>query len=409
MKCVIFVGDGMAGEPSPDLSGKTSLQAASHHNMDKIAANGVFGKAITVPEGFTPGSDVANLSILGVNSKESGVSRMAMEAAGVGIELFDSDTVFRCNTIALSGPENLSECIITDYGIEDIEEYEIEGLLVSLRKRLNDDDIRLYTGVGYRHYMVLKNASADFAGSQTPPHDITGKVISDSIPKGENAKLLLTMMNASREVFKNHPVNKKREADGKKTIDMLWPWSEGKCGKLPGFKQLYDFSSGCMISGVPLLQGMARLMGLEVIKVPGATGGMVTDYDAKGRYAVQALKDGFELVFIHVEAPDECGHHGLADKKIAAIENIDDKIIGPVLSFLESGAEPWAALVMPDHPTPLTKGCHTSEPVPFAFYQSGMKKAAAAIRFCEDDALKSGLLVTEGYTLLKGLLDGRYQ
>lgn len=409
MKCVIFVGDGMAGEPCPDLGGKTSLQAASHPHMDEIASKGVFGKTITVPKGFSPGSDVANLSILGVSSKENGVSRSAMEAAGVGIALVEGETVFRCNMIAVSGPQKLSDCIITDYGIEEIATKEAGQLLCAVREKLSDYDLNLYTGVGYRHYMVLKNTAEGFCGAQTPPHDITGVKIGGSLPRGENAGLLLKVMEASREAFKGHPVNQSRVANGEKPIDMLWPWAEGKSGKLPAFKQMYGFSSGCMISGVPLLQGMARLMGLKVIKVQGATGGMVTDYAAKGEAAVRALKEGVDFVCIHVEAPDECGHHGLAAKKINAIEQIDEKILGPVLSYLQNGTESWAALVMPDHPTPLTKRCHTADAVPFAFFQSDFQKEAASVRFCEADAEKSGLFVPCGHTLLKGLLEGAYR
>jgi 2,3-bisphosphoglycerate-independent phosphoglycerate mutase len=346
-KYLVVIGDGMADEPV--CEGKTPLEAASTPWMDRISREGSMGMVRTIPEGCEAGSDIANLSILGYDPRIYYTGRGPLEAASRSIPLGPSDIAYRCNLVTVKDE------IMVDFSAGHISSPEGESLLASLGGSLQS--VSLYPGISYRNLMVVH----DGGGAVTvPPHDIIGNDITSYLPSGKDARILRSCMEKSREVFTDHPVNKAREAAGKPPATQVWPWSGGRYPSLPPFRDRFGLRGG-IISAVDLLQGIARCAAMEVIKVPGATGYLDTDYQAKARYAIDAL-NRLDFLYLHVEAPDEAGHIGNAGEKIAAIEKVDEMIGTIFHNFCGIIA------VLPDHPTPLRLKTHTSDPVPFAIY-----------------------------------------
>jgi 2,3-bisphosphoglycerate-independent phosphoglycerate mutase len=358
MKYVIILGDGMADEPLAELGGRTPLEYADIPNMDRIAREGQCGLLRTVPDGFEPGSDIANLSILGYNPHTSYTGRGPLEAASMGVTLEDGEIAYRCNLVTVS------DGVMEDFNAGHISSAEGAELLRDLDAALGD--VRVYPGVGYRNLMVVPRA---LGAETTAPHDIVGQPISGHLPRGGDAAILLDCMERSREVFADHPVNRRRRKEGKAPATEIWPWSGGKKPSLAPFYEKYGISGG-MISAVDLLNGIASLAGMEVIRVPGATGFLDTDYEAKARYAVAALEH-LDFVYVHVEAPDEAGHMGSVEEKVRAIERLD-AAIGIVLDRPET-----TIAVLPDHPTPIRLRTHTADPVPFAILGKGRDDVVA--------------------------------
>jgi len=353
MKYVIILGDGMADEPLAELGGRTPLEYAEIPNMDRIAREGRCGMLRTVPPGFEPGSDIANLSILGYDPRMSYTGRGPLEAASMGITLRDGEMAYRCNLVAVR------DGVMEDFNAGHITSAEGAELLRDLDATLGGD-VRVYPGVSYRNLMVVSGAEG---AATTPPHDIVGRAIADYLPRGDDAETLLACMERSREVFAGHPVNRRRLQEGKTPATEIWPWSGGKKPSLVPFREKYGLSGG-VISAVDLLNGIARLAGMEVIRVPGATGFLDTDYEAKARYAVSAL-DRLDFVYMHVEAPDEAGHMGSVEEKVRAIERLDEAV-GIVLDRPDT-----VVAVLPDHPTPIRCKTHTADPIPFAILGKG--------------------------------------
>jgi len=378
MKYVIILGDGMADEPLAELGGKTPLEYADIPNMDRIAREGRCGMLRTVPGGFEPGSDIANLSILGYDPRTTYTGRGPLEAASMGVTLREGEFAYRCNLVTIR------DGMIEDFNAGHISSTEGAELLRDLDAAL--DDIRVYPGVGYRNLMVVPRA---LGAGTTPPHDIVGQPIEEFLPRGGDAGLLLDCMERAEEIFADHPVNRRRLKEGNLPATGIWPWSGGKKPSLALFQEKYGLSGG-MISAVDLLRGIACLAGMEVIDVPGATGFLDTDYEAKARYAVEAL-DRLDFVYVHVEAPDEAGHMGSVEEKVRAIERLDEAI-GIVLDRPDT-----TIAVLPDHPTPVRYKTHTMDPVPFALLGKGSDGVAA---FSERDAAKGSFGLMQAPDLL---------
>lgn len=396
MKYAVILGDGMADWPLDELGGKTPLEAARHPNMDELARRGEFGLVRTVPEGMKPGSDTANLAVFGYDPRVYYSGRSPLEAMSLGIPLVESDVTYRCNLVTLKETASLEDSAMLDYSAGEISTEEAAELVSFLNGRLRAPGATLYPGFSYRHCLVLN--SAETGAELTPPHDISGQDTRGKLPAGTNAALLLGWMRASFELLKEHPVNRARVAAGKKPANAVWFWGEGRKPKLSPF---FDKTGlhGAVISAVVLIQGIGRCAGMDVIKVPGATGTFETNFSGKAAAAVRSLENGADFVYIHLEAPDECGHHGQLKEKIYSIEQIDEKVLGPVWRYLESTGGDFRMLVLPDHPTPLKIRTHSAEPVPYALFRRG-DDAERNTRYTERDAASTGLFVEAGHTLI---------
>ena len=390
MKLVILLGDGMADHPIDALDGKTPLEAAETPNMDRIARAGRGGLATTVPAGMPPGSDVANLAVMGYDPERYYSGRAPLEAAAMGVALGPDDVAFRCNLVNV----DLEKGIMVDYSAGHISSEEGHELITSLSKA--QSDARLYPGVSYRNLLVQEKNDG-LAADCTPPHDITGQPIAGHLPKGEGSEILRELMASSVPILASHPVNLRRAAQGKRPANMIWLWGQGKAPSMPRFREMWGIE-GAVISAVDLLKGMGVYAGLEVIDVSGATGVLDTNYEGKVAACLDAL-DRVDFVYLHVEAPDEMGHDGLLDKKIEAIRRFDRRIVGPVLAGLEKSGFDWRVLVLPDHPTPIALRTHTSEPVPFAMMGSGIEPDGMEA-FSEREAARGGCGKVEGWGLM---------
>ncbi len=355
MKYILILGDGMADWPCDELGGKTPLEYAKTPNFDRIAREGRCGMLKTVPDSCEPGSDVANLGVLGYNACDCYTGRGPLEAASMGIDLGSCDIAYRCNLVTIKDDE------MADFSAGHISSEEGAELFKSLNEKL-PESVRAYSGISYRNLLVLKNGK----GSCTKaPHDIAGQKTKEFLPAGGDQETLLKCMEISREVFGEHPVNKKRISENKAPATQIWPWSGGKKPSIENFSKKYGLSGG-MISAVDLLNGIAKCAGLKVIRVPGATGYLDTDYAAKADYSIKALyEDGLDFVYMHVEAPDEAGHLGSVREKVLAIERLD-QVTGKFLNRPD-----LCIAVLPDHPTPVAFKTHTRDPVPFAVLGRG--------------------------------------
>ena len=401
MKYLVMLCDGMADEPNEALGNSTPMEKANKPCMDSLAAKAEVGIVKTVAEGLKPGSDVANLSVLGYEPAVYYSGRSPLEAASIGIDLKDTDVTLRCNLVTLSDDEDYENKTILDYCADDISSEEAKILIEYIQEKLGNDKFRFYPGVSYRHCLVWSNGNPH-PGVLTPPHDITGKVITDYIPKGEAVDELYDLMKKSYDLLKDHPVNQARIARGKRPANSIWLWGEGTKPLLDNFSEKFGIK-GSMISAVDLLKGIAICAGMNSVDVDGATGYLDTNFDGKCKAAIEEFKNGADLVYVHVEAPDECGHRGEIENKVKAIEMIDEHILGPVVEFLKD-YDDFAVLVCPAHPTPLSIRTHTSTPVPYLIYDSKNEINSGVKVFCEKEARETGNYIEKGFTMMNYFL-----
>ena len=396
MKYIVILGDGMADRPLKELRGKTPLQKAKTPNMDRLARQGIIGTVRTVPEGFHPGSDIANLNILGYNPSEYYSGRAPLEAASMGIKLKKDDVAYRCNLVTLKFNKNRKSAVMEDYSSDHIATDEARELIHEMNKAVGTETIRFYPGMSYRHIMVW--SGGEFNNECIPPHDITGKDIIDYLPIGKGEDVLRRLMLSSTDILSKHPINRQRIKQGKNPANSIWLWGQGKKVDLPSYKKKYSVQ-GALVSAVDLIKGIGICAGFNILKVPGITGYLDTNYVGKAEAALKALKKN-DFAFIHVEAPDEAGHSGNSRDKIRAIEDFDAFVVGTVLKGMKSFDE-YRILLLPDHATPIEVRTHTDEPVPFVIYDSRKKQKYKDISFDETITMKKSRLVFEkGYTLM---------
>lgn len=401
MKYIVVLGDGMADYAVKEFDGKTILDVAEKPNMDYMAANGELGLVKTVPDGMKPGSDVANLSVMGYDTKACYSGRSPLEAASIGVPLKDSDVTFRANLVTLSDEENYEDKTMLDYSAGEISTAEASELIKAIEEELHTDIQHFYAGVSYRHLLVWDGGSTNV--NLTPPHDISDKKITDYLPKGEGAEKLLDFMKKSEKILKNHPVNKERIAKGKRPATSIWVWGEGTKPQLEDFSKRFGLS-GSVISAVDLIKGIAVCAGMKSIDVPGANGNHDTNYEGKTNAAFDTLtKDGADFVYLHLEGPDECGHRGEAENKKYAVEMIDKKVIGELRSRLEAEGIDYKMMVLPDHPTPISLKTHVGDPVPYIIFSSVNKKDTA-LSYSEKNAEKTGTYIESGMELMEHFL-----
>lgn len=389
----------MAGEPLAALGGKTTLEAAATPNMDALASMGVMGLAKMVPEGMKPGSDVANLAVLGYDPKRNYSGRSPLEALSVGVAMEPSDIIFRCNLVTLSEDEPYDRKTIIDHSSGEISSEDADILMDAIREAFNNEQFQFYSGTSYRHITVWKNGKVlDFE----QPHDHLGEVIGPYLPK---ETVFREMMEKSFEILNNHPLNVQRAAEGKNKANSLWFWGAGTKPSLSNFEGKTGLK-GTMISAVDLLKGIAVGAGMEVVCVEGATGSLHTNYEGKAAAAVKAvLKDGKDFVYVHVEAPDEMGHQGSITDKVQAIEYLDSRIIAPIKAAMDESGEEYRMLVLPDHPTPIRIRTHSSDPVPYVLYDSRRQSRKTA-HYSEAEAAATGEYTADGYKLMERFLKG---
>jgi 2,3-bisphosphoglycerate-independent phosphoglycerate mutase len=396
MKYIVLLCDGMADEPIAALGGKTPMECASKPNMDRLAAISEVGLSKTVEDGMKPGSDVANLAVLGYDARECYTGRSPLEAGSIGIDMKDTDVSFRCNLVTLSDEENYEDKTMIDYCAGDISTEEAAKIIETLKEHFDNDEFQLYAGVAYRHCLIRNGGTTD-VGTLTPPHDISGQKV--RLSDSPNAVKLIGMMKKSVDILKNHPVNIERIKKGERPANSVWFWGEGTRAKLEPFEEKYGVK-GAMISAVDLLKGIGKFAKMDVIEVPGATGYIDTNFDGKASAAIKTLKNGNDLVYIHVEAPDECGHRGEIENKVRSIELIDEKILAKLLS---AGLGDIKILVCPDHPTPLGTKTHTRNPVPYMIYDSTKKENGVTV-FTEKTAAETGKYFDHGFSVMAHFL-----
>jgi 2,3-bisphosphoglycerate-independent phosphoglycerate mutase len=397
MKYAVLLGDGMADWAVESQGGKTPLEYAKIPNMDRIAREGTLGLIDTVPKGMKPGSDVAILSVLGYDPSRCYTGRGPLEAASMGVELDPEDLAFRCNLVTLGdGPDP----VMADFTAGHISTAEARELILGLDQAIGSGHLKFYPGVGYRHLLVWKGGGPIV--ETTPPHDITGQATGSYLPKGKGAAEVLDLMLKSRAVLKDHPVNRLREEKGKKKATSIWLWGQGGKPAMEPLSRKFGLRGG-MISAVDLLNGLGVYAGLEVLKVEGATGYIDTNYIGKAEKALEALREK-DLVFLHVEAPDEMGHEGNTEGKVKALEDFDEKVVGTVLRGIGSLGD-FRVLVLSDHPTPVAKKTHVSEASPFAVLSSvAADNLGNGRNYGESSARESGIVVSPGWQLMEGFI-----
>lgn len=397
MKYIVVLGDGMADEPIPELGGKTPMEAARTPVMDELASKGSLGTVQNVPAGMAPGSDVANLSVLGYDPAENYSGRSPLEALSVGVAMEESDVIFRSNIVTLTDEEPYEEKTILDHSSGEISTADADVLMDAIREKFNSDTFRFYTGTSYRHILVWKNGRV---AKLEPPHDHLGSVIGPYLPQEE---VLRNMMKESFPVLNDHPVNRARAAAGKNKANSLWFWGAGTKPKVQNFREKTGLK-GAMISAVDLLKGIAVGAGMKVCQVEGATGSIDTNYEGKAQAAIDALlRDGYDFAYIHVEAPDEMGHQGKVHEKVKSIEYLDSRLIALVKKAMEEAGEDYRMLILPDHPTPIRIRTHTGDPVPYLIYDSTRQQKKQA-RFTEETARAAGNFEPNGYRLIDRLI-----
>lgn len=400
MKYIVVLIDGMADHPLKELGGKTPLAYARTPNMDKMAARGLVGMVKTIPDGFMPGSDVANLSVLGYDPAQYYTGRAPLEAASIGVELGEMDVAFRCNLVTLSEEEEYSKKRMIDYSSDEISTEEARELIEEVDKAFGGEGIHFYAGTSYRHLMVWEEGPSLL--QLTPPHDISDRVIGEYLPKGEGADRLLGLMVASSRLLPSHPINLKRREEGLRPSTSIWIWGHGRRPRLKTFYEKYGLEGG-VISAVDLVKGIGIYAGLDIIEVNGATGTINTNFEGKAEGALEALREGKDFVYIHIEAADEAGHRGEIETKIRAIEEVDEKVIGTILSALDND---YRLMVLPDHATPISTRTHSSEEVPFVVVNSedlqGTCKTWEGIisGFHEESARRSRFILHKGHELM---------
>lgn len=400
MKYVVVLCDGMADYPVPALGGKTPMMVAKKPHIDALAAKAEVGLVRTVAPGLKPGSDVANMSVLGFDPHRFYTGRSPLEAASIGIDMKDSDVSLRTNLVTLSDKgEPFADKVIEDYCADDISTGEARQLIEAVQAAFGGGKYDFYTGVSYRHCLIWHGGTTEL-GNMTPPHDITGKVIGPHLSTAETARPLLEMMEKSFDLLKDHPVNKARVAAGRRPANCIWLWGEGKRPALQPFEALYGIKGG-MVSAVDLLKGIANCAGMEVAEVPGATGYIDTDFEGKAKAALDLLTRN-DLVYVHFEAPDECGHRNEPKNKVKAIEMIDSRVL-PILEEGLEQYEDYKILLLPDHPTPIVTRTHASDPVPYLLYQKSAPKTGVDT-INEETAKATGIYMENGPAMMPHFL-----
>ena len=401
MKYIVMLGDGMADYPVEALGGKTPLEVAKKPNIDRLARGGRLGMVKTVPDGLKPGSDVANLSAMGYDPLKCYTGRSPLEAVSIGIQMDDTDVAFRCNLVTLSDDAEYAEKTMVDYSSGEITTAEAAELIRAVDEAFRTDEILFYPGISYRHCMIWHQGPVGL--NLTPPHDISDRKITEYLPQNP---VILDLMKRSYEILKAHPINQDRMARGLNPANSIWLWGEGTRPGVTGFEAAYGVKAS-VISAVDLIKGIGLCAGMKVIEVEGATGNIDTNFKGKGEAALKTLLDGQDLVYIHVEAPDECGHHGDLEGKIQAIERIDQDIVGPLLKGLEAAGEDYSILVMPDHPTPISIKTHISDPIPYLLYCSTDVTDSGIDTYTEKTGKSTGVYVEPGYLLMQQLLKNK--
>jgi len=402
MKYILVLGDGMADWPLEALGGKTPLQAAYKPTLDMLSKKSTMGMVKTVPQGMPAGSDVANLSVFGFDPKRYYTGRSPLEAISMGLNLSQEDTALRCNLVTLSAEEDYGQKTMVDYSAGEITTEESTQLMEAIAQGLNREGISFHPGISYRHCLIWHNGPLDI--QLTPPHDISGKTIGPFLPKGPGAELALKLMELSCNILKEHPINQKRMAKGLNPATSIWLWGQGKKPSVPLFAEKYGLV-GSVISAVDLIKGIGIVSGMRSVDVEGATGNIHTNFKGKAEAALEELRNGRDFVYIHIEAPDECGHQGLLNEKVRSIELIDSLVIDTLIKGLE-GLDDYRLMVLPDHPTPIAIKTHCADPVPFMIYDSRQKDIVddKAV-YSEAYAQSTGLHISQGHTLMDLLLE----
>ena len=398
MKYIVLLCDGMADLPIDSLGGRTPMQAAVKPNMDRLAAHSTVGLVRTVADGLKPGSDVANLSVMGFDPTVCYTGRSPLEAASIGIDMSDTDVAIRCNLVTLSDEENYDDKTMVDYCAGDISTAEADALIKSLQQELGNDTFEFHTGVAYRHCLIWHGGNVD-GYTLTPPPDISGRIIGQHLAGHKSQPQLIDLMLRSQQVLRDHPVNRDRIARGLRPANSIWLWGQGSRPALANFESLHGIK-GAVISAVDLIKGIGKCAGMKVIEVEGATGYIDSNFAGKAAAAIDALRDN-DYVYIHMEAPDECGHRRETENKVHAIEIIDKEVLAPIMKAVENTDH--RILILPDHPTPISTGTHSSEPVPFMLYDS-TNEVDGVGTLCEQSAAQTGLFIQHGPDLIDMLL-----
>ena len=401
MKYIVILGDGMADYPVPHFDGKTILEVANKPTIDYMSRHGELGMCKTVQDGMKPGSDVANLSVMGYDTSKCYTGRSPLEAASIGVKMLDDDVTFRTNLVTLSDEEDYAKKTMLDYSAGEITTEEAEELIKAVAKELDTDKIKFYPGISYRHLCVWDGGSTNV--ELTPPHDISDKCVGEYLPKGDGAEKLYEMMRASEKILKDHPINKKRIENGENPATSIWVWGEGTKPSVDNFYEKYGLK-GTVISAVDLIKGIAKCAGMESVDVPGATGNCETNWTGKAQAALDAITGDSDFVYLHMEAPDEMGHQGKPDKKKEAVETIDEVVVKFLKDELEKRGIDYKMLIMPDHPTPITLKTHVSDPVPYIIYNS-TNPNGSGLDYTEKNGESTGVYIEKGYTLMDKFLD----
>lgn len=398
MKYIVVLGDGMADEPIEELGGKTPLEYADTPTMDKMSKQSEVGLVHTIPEGMSPGSDTANLSVLGYDPKKYYTGRSPLEALSIGVDMKNTDVALRCNIVTVSTDDlPYEEKTIIDHSSSEISTEDAAVLLEAVRKELETDVYKFYVGTSYRHLTIWDHGDVV---TLTPPHDVLGQKIGQYLPQDE---VLRKMQEKSYEILANHPINIERIKNGLNPANSLWFWGAGTRPCVTSFEEK-NHKKGAMISAVDLLKGIAIGADMKVIEVEGANGGLDTNYEGKAEAAVNVLlNEGYDMAYVHVEAPDEMGHQGSVERKIKAIENLDSRVIKVIKDALDEAGEDYRMLVMPDHPTPICVRTHTSNPVPYMLFDSTDMKEST-LDYNEKCGKESGLFMANGYEMMNYLL-----
>lgn len=403
MKYITILTDGMADYPIESIDGMTPMEKAYKPNMNKLASKGVVGMVSTIPAELSPGSDVANLAVMGYDPLLCYTGRSPLEAASIGVKLNENDITFRCNLVTLSDEPNYTDKTMLDYSSDEISTEDAHILMKAIAEQLDTDTMKFYGGTSYRHLLVYQNGSVNC--NLTPPHDISDRKVTEYLPKGENSEVLLHVMQRSHEILKNHPLNQERIRRGLHPANSLWIWGQGSRPELENFNQRFNLKAG-VIAAVDLIKGIAKTAGMKVYEVEGATGGIETNFSGKAQACVKALlEDDMDYIYLHIESPDECGHKGDLNAKIHSIETIDREVVGYIVESLKQANVDFRLLVTPDHPTPISIKTHARDPIPFFIYDSTEEASNEITCYCEKEAKQTGILVEKGYTLINKLLN----
>lgn len=399
MKYLVLLYDGMADYPVPALNGKTPMEVAKKPLFDHLASKGEVGMVRTVAEGLKPGSDVANLSVMGYDPAKYYTGRSPLEAVSIGVKMAEDDIAMRCNVVTLSDEENYDDKTMVDYSAGDITSEDAAQLIKAVQEHFGGGEFDFYSGVSYRHCLIHHGGTTEL-GNMTPPHDISGRVVGEYISKHPNAQKLTAMMRESYSFLKDHPVNIRRVSEGKRPGNSIWLWGEGTSPKLDNFEKLHGVK-GSVISAVDLLKGIGISAGMDVPEVEGATGYIDTNFEGKAQACVDEFKKGKDFVYVHFEAPDECGHRNEPFNKVRSIELIDEKVLPVVLDYLDNCGDDYKIMILPDHPTPIVTMTHASDPVPYMIYHKNGETDSGVKSINENSAQTTGIFEEIGHNLIR--------